>query len=122
LLASVSGEGLEVAEAEASGLAEPEVLELAEDESSESAEAEALSLSEVEEGLAETEALSDVAAEELAESASTLELAESVQADAPKRIATSASITSKRDTGVDRLLPLRARCRLLASASLPSRY
>jgi len=121
LLAPVSEEGLEEPDGSASGQVEAEVLVLAEDESSESAEAVALALSEVEEGLAETEALSDGAAEGLAEPASTLELAESVQADAPKRIATSASTTSERYTGVDRLPSPRTRCRLLASASRSSR-
>ncbi len=123
MLASMSMEELEEAEAEASGLAETVALALWEADAEGLAVAEAVELGEgvgvaVAEAVDESLELADAEAEESSVSASTLELAESVQPDAPRRIVTSASITSKRDTGVDRLTPFRARCCLRASSRL----
>ena len=111
MLASVSEEELEEAEAEASELAEGVALELA--VALCEADAEGLAVDEaVELGVAVAEEVAEelglVEAESKGSSVpvSTLELAESVQPDAVRRIAMSTSITSKRDTGVDRLTPL----------------
>jgi hypothetical protein len=95
-----------LSEAQAEGLAVAEVAELG---------------VAVAEEVAEALGVPEVEAEESVGSASTLGLAECVQAEVPRSIATRAGSTSKRVTGVDRLTPLRVECPLFASARASSR-